>query len=138
MVSFTEEPEGNLTTVYRTRSGREVRQVPRYEPAEDTIFIDEESPDSDYHENDGMVTSDDMDVSDGDSESEVSQTDSQTESESVSESESDDVSSLSSLTDEDFDILDWDRLTDDAKTDDESSEADDEYDDDEEDTEYIA
>lgn len=38
----------NTNNGYRTRSGRVVRNIDRYAPDEDTIFDDEESPDSDY------------------------------------------------------------------------------------------
>lgn len=134
MGSFTEEPD----PVYRTRSGRVVRQVPRYEPEEDTIFVDAESSDSDYHENQtDLSVDDDMDLSMSEDASDDTDSDSDLGSDS---DDSDETSLASLLADEDIlmgDVLDWDRLTDDAGSGDEFSEADDEYDDDEEDTEII-
>ena len=59
MVAVSEQPEQ-----YRTRSGRAVRAVPRYEPDEDTIFVDEESGDSQFSPDDCE--------SDGDTESDLS------------------------------------------------------------------
>lgn len=136
---MSEEPEPN--PAYRTRSGRVVRQVPRYEPDENTIFDDEESSGSDFH----PVDQDEETLTDNscsDTE-DTSETASLTGSD-CSDSSLSDVMSLSSsllpddLGDEDLeDVLDWDRLTDDAHTGDESSEEEELYDDDEEDTETL-
>ena len=46
---------------YRTRSGRSCRRVERYEPDEDTIFIDEES---NYSENEIEIIEEDEDDED--------------------------------------------------------------------------
>lgn len=145
---MSEEPEVS-ETVYRTRSGRLVRQVPRYQPDENTIFVDEESPDSDYlppitdsqEEDSGEETARTVVLSDVDTSANTDtyQTDSSSGTDSGSLTYSDSESSLASLLNDDepdFDILDWDNLTDNANSDDESSE-DDEFDDDEEDTEVI-
>lgn len=122
MVSEPEEP-----VPYRTRSGRAVRQVPRYEPDENTIFVDGESSDSDFRpdadESDGDVGDESSDVSSVETDAE-----SEDESEDEDDSEVEDESEVEDLL-EDDDILDWDRLTDDA-SDDEDTE-DDQYGDDE-------
>lgn len=126
-----EEPE----PVYRTRSGRTVRQVTRYEPDENTIFVDEESPESDYlpsSQEEGSLSGDETDET-----ASLTDTDSDTDTSSLSCSDSD-LPSLMDDEDLDEDILDWDRLTDDANTDEDQSTEDDDFDDDEEDTEVLS
>ena len=139
MVRVT-QMSGEPVRAYRTRSGRVVRQVPRYEPDENTIFEDEESSGSDFTDN----TGDTDDTDDTGDTGDTGDTDVTGDTESLSGSDAtlSDVMSLNSSLgqpgDEDLDdVLDWDRLTDDAHTGDESSEEEELYDDDEEDTETL-
>ena len=128
--------------VYRTRSGRVVRQVPRYEPDENTIFDDEESSDSDCppvnnQEGGNLTDGTDDTASLSGSDSSLSDVMSLSSSDNLGDLD-DEVLDDEDLDDEDLDdVLDWDRLTDDANTSDESSEDEEFYDDDEEDTETL-
>lgn len=132
--------------VYRTRSGRNIRRVERYEPDTDTIFIDEDSVDSDYEngsENDeedtSIIDDSDMDEHDSDQDNEEYESSSEDLSElddSDDESLSDTVlsSHLETELDEDIDVLNWDTLTIDAESgDDITDDEEEEFDDDEED-----
>jgi len=131
--------------VYRTRSGRNIRRVERYEPDTDTIFIDEDSVDSDYEnsENEGDYTSV---IGDSDLEEQVDDEDNEeyesSSSEELSELDDSDNESLSDTVlsshleteiEEDIDVLNWDTLTIDADSADDMTEEEDEFDDDEED-----
>ena len=126
---------------YRTRSGRNIRRVERYESDTDTIFIDEDSVDSDYSsENETSV------IGDSDLEEQVDDEDNEeyesSSSEELSELDDSDNETLSDTVlsshieteiEEDIDVLNWDTLTIDADSADDMTEEEDEFDDDEED-----
>lgn len=116
---MTPEPPGE--TSYTTRSGRQVRRVERYEPDEDTIFVDEEYSDSDYEHESDISGHSDLDDSDTSVLSEE-ETDSTTSESSINNS-SDDESTVS---EDDVDVLNWDTLTIDAESEEESEEESDE------------
>ena len=129
--------------VYRTRSGRNIRRVERYEPDTDTIFIDEDSVDSDYENSSENETSV---IGDSDLEEQVDDEDNEeyesSSSEELSELDDSDNESLSDTVlsshleteiEEDIDVLNWDTLTIDADSADDMTEEEDEFDDDEED-----
>jgi hypothetical protein len=143
MTQMSEEPvqpsSSERQQQYRTRSGRVVRQVPRYEPDENTIFDDEESSGSESSGSDVNLTDDSYNTSDTGSlsSSDSSGTDDTESLSSLSDAMSLNTSTLNEDEEDLGDVLDWDRLTDDAHTEDESSEEEDFYDDDEEDTETL-
>ena len=130
---------------YRTRSGRNIRRVERYEPDTDTIFIDEDSVDSDY-ENSSENEGDTSVIGDSDLEEQVDDEDNEeyesSSSEELSELDDSDNETLSDTVlsshieteiEEDIDVLNWDTLTIDADSADDMTEEEDEFDDDEED-----
>ena len=123
-----------ITPVYRTRSGRTCRRVERYEPDEDTVFIDEES---NYSENEiELIDEDDEDEDDeGEYESSSGELSELEEVEDSSDEESliGTESSMVADEEEDVDVLNWDTLTIDAESGDDTTEDEEEFDDDEED-----
>lgn len=138
MIYTTPETVPNLNG-YTTRSGRSIRRVERYEPDEDTIFIDQDSDDSDY-ESENCSVSDVVLPIISDEEQDAGDDD-EYESSSEEEIDSSDDESLSGTTvssilgedEEDIDALNWDTLTIDAKSSDDESDEEEEFDDDEED-----
>ena len=120
---------------YTTRSGRSIRRVERYEPDEDTIFIDQDSTDSDYESEictESEVTSilSDTEVNDDEYESSSEEEPDSSDDESLSGTT---VSSIPGEEEEDVDVLNWDTLTIDAESsEDDSDEEEEEFDDDEE------
>lgn len=116
--------------VYRTRSGRSCRRVERYEPDEDTIFIDDESV---YSENE----IENIDEN-GDDEEEYETSSELSELEDVEDSSDEESligteSSIVGEEEEDVDVLNWETLTIDADSEDDTTDEEEEFDDDEED-----
>lgn len=118
-MSNTDTPEPNNST-RRTRSGRLVRRVTRYEPQE---IVEDDSSCSDFSMSDddddsipGSYLEDRSDVDEAfEVETEIEDDDDNSDLEVDEDEEEDDLEE-----DEDEDVLDWDRLTENA-SDEESS-----------------
>jgi len=112
----TDNQDSQTTQVPRTRYGRTIRNVVRYEPDEDTVFED------DIYESVSESDSEDLEL-ELEEFSVCSDNSYVTESDDDSEEESDDDEEEETVqgTDEYLeDAIDWDRLTEDAGSEDES------------------
>jgi len=101
-----------------SRSGRAIRSVQRYEPDPDTVFEDDVGYESLGEMSDGVdgdVSDVESDTSNGSGYTSCESSDGELETELDPETEVETV-----VSEDDEDVLDWDRLTEDAGSDDES------------------
>ena len=113
----------------RSRSGRIIRNVVRYEPEEDTVFEDDIDYDTEFSDDsdEELETNEMSDESDSYTTDEDISSDEEEELETEVETETETVAEQEYLED----AIDWETLTDNAQTGDESDEMDSDDDDDE-------
>ena len=128
-ITFEELEQEQTQPTRRSRSGRTIRNVVRYEPEEDTVFEDDDGDDTEISDDSNEELETDNEMSD---ESE-GYTTNEDESSDEEELESEFETETETAVEQDYleDAIDWETLTDDAQSGDESDGMDSDDDDDE-------
>ena len=113
----------------RSRSGRIIRNVVRYEPEEDTVFEDDIDYDTEFSDD----SDEELETNEMSDESDSYTTDEDISSEEEEELETEVETETETVAEQEYleDAIDWETLTDNAQSGDESDEMDSDDDDDE-------
>ena len=119
-LDFNELEQEQYQPIRRSRSGRTIRNVVRYEPEEDTVFEDDNDYETEISDDSDEEVQTDNEMSD---ESESYTTD-EDESSDEEELETEVETETETVVEQDYleDAINWETLTDDAQSGDESDE----------------